>query len=83
MSADPHCIFCKIVAGQIPAKKAYEDDDDPGLPRHQPLGAGAPAADHSEAAHHLHAGHHPRSTKALLGRMMWLKSTELMRPLPV
>lgn len=21
------CIFCKIVAGQIPAKKAYEDDD--------------------------------------------------------
>lgn len=27
MSSDPHCIFCKIVAGQIPAKKAYEDDD--------------------------------------------------------
>jgi histidine triad (HIT) family protein len=24
---DPHCIFCKIVAGQIPARKAYEDDD--------------------------------------------------------
>lgn len=21
------CIFCKIAAGQIPAKKAYEDDD--------------------------------------------------------
>ena len=21
------CIFCKIVAGQIPAKKLYEDDD--------------------------------------------------------
>ena len=21
------CIFCKIVAGQIPAKKVYEDDD--------------------------------------------------------
>jgi histidine triad (HIT) family protein len=21
------CIFCKIVAGQIPAKKAYEDDE--------------------------------------------------------
>jgi histidine triad (HIT) family protein len=27
MSADPNCIFCKIVAGQIPSKKVYEDDD--------------------------------------------------------
>jgi len=27
MAADPHCIFCKIVAGQIPSRKAYEDDD--------------------------------------------------------
>ena len=26
MSAE-NCIFCKIVAGQIPAKKVYEDDD--------------------------------------------------------
>ena len=24
--SDPNCIFCKIVAGQIPAKKVYEDD---------------------------------------------------------
>jgi histidine triad (HIT) family protein len=23
----PDCIFCKIVAGQIPSKKVYEDDD--------------------------------------------------------
>lgn len=22
-----HCIFCKIIAGQIPAKRVYEDDE--------------------------------------------------------
>lgn len=27
MNASPDCIFCKIVAGQIPAKKVYEDED--------------------------------------------------------
>ncbi len=26
-SADPHCIFCKIVAGQIPSKKVFEDEE--------------------------------------------------------
>ena len=24
---DANCIFCKIVAGQIPSRKVYEDDD--------------------------------------------------------
>ncbi len=24
---DPNCIFCKIVRGEIPAKKLHEDDD--------------------------------------------------------
>jgi histidine triad (HIT) family protein len=24
---DPQCIFCKIIAGQIPSRKVYEDDD--------------------------------------------------------
>ncbi|MFT3664413.1 histidine triad nucleotide-binding protein [Piscinibacter sp.] len=27
MSTDPNCIFCKIVAGQIPSRKVYEDDE--------------------------------------------------------
>ena len=26
-SPDPHCIFCKIVQGQIPSRKVHEDDD--------------------------------------------------------
>jgi histidine triad (HIT) family protein len=25
--SDPNCIFCKIVRGEIPAKKLYEDED--------------------------------------------------------
>lgn len=27
MSADPNCVFCKIAAGQVPAKKVHEDDE--------------------------------------------------------
>ncbi|TMH34577.1 MAG: histidine triad nucleotide-binding protein [Betaproteobacteria bacterium] len=27
MSLDPSCIFCKIIAGQIPCTKVYEDED--------------------------------------------------------
>jgi histidine triad (HIT) family protein len=27
MKRDPNCIFCRIVAGEIPSKKAYEDDE--------------------------------------------------------
>lgn len=27
MSSDPDCIFCKIVAGEIPCFKLYEDDE--------------------------------------------------------
>ncbi len=27
MTNDPNCIFCKIVAGDIPCHKLYEDDD--------------------------------------------------------
>ena len=27
MSSDPSCIFCRIVRGEIPSKKVYEDED--------------------------------------------------------
>ena len=27
MTADTNCIFCKIAAGQIPAKKVFEDEE--------------------------------------------------------
>lgn len=27
MSSDPNCIFCKIVAGQIPSRKVHEDSE--------------------------------------------------------
>ena len=27
MSTDSNCIFCKIVAGQIPSRKVYEDEE--------------------------------------------------------
>ena len=27
MSDDPNCVFCKIVRGEIPSRKVYEDDD--------------------------------------------------------
>lgn len=27
MKTDPHCIFCKIVAGQVPARRVYEDEN--------------------------------------------------------
>ena len=27
MTTDSNCIFCKIVAGQIPSRKVYEDDE--------------------------------------------------------
>ncbi len=26
-TTDPNCIFCKIVRGEIPGRKVYEDDD--------------------------------------------------------
>jgi histidine triad (HIT) family protein len=27
MSTDPNCIFCKIVAGQVPSRKVFENEE--------------------------------------------------------
>ncbi len=27
LDADPNCLFCKIVAGKIPSRKVYEDEE--------------------------------------------------------
>lgn len=80
MSTDPNCIFCKIVAGQIPAKKAYEDDE---MVVFHDIHPWAPVHILMVPKHHIasmaevgaeHAG--------LLGRMLAL-SPRLMRELGV
>ncbi|MFO1217534.1 MAG: histidine triad nucleotide-binding protein [Burkholderiaceae bacterium] len=80
MTADPNCIFCKIVAGQIPCKKAYEDDEilafhdiNPWAPVHILL---VPKL-HIQSMEDVGDSH-----AGLLGRMMAL-SPRLMRELGV
>lgn len=77
---DPNCIFCKIVAGQIPAKKAYEDeallafhDINPWAPVHVLI---IPKP-HIATLYDVEAG-----DEACLGRMMAL-APRLMRELGV
>ncbi len=79
-AADPNCIFCKIVAGQIPAKKAYEDaellafhDIHPWAPVHVLV----IPKEHMATLSHAEPRH-----EALLGRMMAL-APKLMRELGV
>ena len=77
---DPNCIFCKIVAGQIPARKAYEDetllafhDINPWAPVHVLI---IPKA-HIATLYDAEAG-----DEVCLGRMMAL-APQLMRELGV
>ena len=69
-NADPSCIFCKIVAGQIPARKVYEDDEvlafhdiNPWAPVHFLL----IPKQHIVSMAHVEAEHAP-----LLGRLLAL-----------
>ena len=80
MSADPHCIFCRIVAGQIPAKKVFEDDEllvfhdiHPWAPVHVLVIPKEHIASHADVGD----AHAP-----LLGRMLAL-APKLMRDLGV
>jgi len=80
MSHDPNCLFCKIVAGQIPSRKVYEDDEilafhdiNPWAPVHILLipKVHLPSLAQADMAH-----------EAVLGRMTVLAS-RLMRELGV
>ena len=80
MNADPNCIFCKIVAGQIPARKAYQDaellvfhDIHPWAPVHVLVIPKQHIATLSDVGH---------EHEALLGRMLAL-APRLMRELGV
>ena len=80
MSQDPKCLFCKIVAGQIPSKKVHEDpellvfhDINPWAPVHVLI---IPKV-HITTLYDVGPEH-----EALLGRMLWL-APKLMRDLGV
>ena len=68
--ADPNCLFCKIIAGKIPSRKVYEDEDilafhdiNPWAPVHFLMVPKAHIASLAQAG-----GEH----EALLGRMLTL-----------
>ena len=70
MSHDPNCIFCKIVAGTIPSRKVYEDDEifvfhdiQPWAPVHFLM---------IPKAHIVSLAHVEPAQAGLLGRMMAL-----------
>jgi histidine triad (HIT) family protein len=80
MNADPDCIFCRIVAGQIPAKKVFEDEEllvfhdiHPWAPVHVLVVPKVHIASLAEAG---------PEHEALLGRMLGL-APRLMRQLGV
>jgi len=80
MNHDPDCIFCRIVAGQLPAKKAFEDEEllvfhdiQPWAPVHVLI----VPKQHVATLYDVEARH-----DALLGRMLVL-APRLMRELGV
>ena len=80
MHTDPNCIFCKIVAGQIPSRKVYEDEE---LLAFHDINPWAPVhvliipKEHIASHYDVRPEHDP-----LLGRMLGL-APRLMRELGV
>jgi histidine triad (HIT) family protein len=80
VQTDPNCLFCKIVAGQIPAKKVYEDDQ---MIAFHDIHPWAPVHVLIIPKHHVESMADVSDADApLLGRMMAL-SARLMRELGV
>ena len=80
MHTDPNCIFCKIVAGQIPARKVHEDDE---LLAFHDIAPWAPVHVLIIPKRHIVSMAEVTDAEAaLLGRMMAL-SPKLMRELGV
>ncbi len=77
MTHHPHCLFCKIVAGQIPSRKAYEDDD---LLAFHDIAPWAPVHILVIPKQHIESLYDttPEQHQALLGRMLAL-APQLMR----
>jgi len=80
MKRDPGCIFCRIVAGEIPSRKAFEDDEflvfhdiAPWAPVHVLM----VPKEHIATFYDVGDAHAP-----MLGRMM-TKAPQLMRELGV
>ncbi len=80
MNSDPDCIFCKIAAGKLPAKKVFEDDElvvfhdiQPWAPVHVLI----VPKEHIATLYDVEARH-----DALLGRMLGM-APRLMRELGV
>jgi histidine triad (HIT) family protein len=55
MSSDPNCIFCKIIEGEIPSFKVYEDDETLSFMDINPASEGHALVIPKEHAADLHA----------------------------
>ena len=70
MNHDPNCLFCKIVAGTIPSRKVYEDDE---LLAFHDIAPWAPVHFLIIPKQHIASLADVRTEhQAMLGKMLWL-----------